>query len=83
MGLLKRKQEKTTTLGIRVGLSVKAEVHALKQVADQRGFDLTVSLGDAVVKWIRQVREELGDSAGHKRGVAEKGSGILANGRGE
>ena len=62
MALLKRKQEKTTTLSVRVPLSIKQEMDALRQLADDSGFDLTASLTDAVVKWTKQVREELAAS---------------------
>jgi hypothetical protein len=31
----------------------------LRQLADANGFDLTGSLSDAVIKWVRQVSEEL------------------------
>jgi hypothetical protein len=60
MSLLKRKQEKTATVSIRVPLSVKEQIDALRQLADARGLDLTGSLTDALVKWTKQAQEELG-----------------------
>jgi hypothetical protein len=58
MALLKRKQEKTTTLSVRVPVSVKQEMDA--------------SLTDAVVKWTKQVREELTTSASSAHSVVHK-----------
>jgi hypothetical protein len=72
MALLKRKQEKTTTLSVRVPVSVKQEMDALRQLADDSGFDLTASLTDAVVKWTKQVREELTTSASSAHSVVHK-----------
>ena len=59
MALLKRKAEKTDTISIRIPLSVKDQIEMLRQIADANGFDLTASLSDAVIKWTRQVAEEL------------------------
>lgn len=59
MALLKRKQEKTTTISVRVPMSVKEHMNTLRQLADTKGFDLTASLTDAVIKWTKQVHEEL------------------------
>jgi hypothetical protein len=61
MALLKRKQEKTTTISVRVPMSVKEQMDTLRQLADANGFDLSGSLTDAVTKWTRQVYEELGN----------------------
>jgi hypothetical protein len=63
MSLLKRKPEKTTTISVRVPVSIKQEMDTLRQLSDASGFDLTASLTDAVVKWTKQVREELGSQA--------------------
>jgi hypothetical protein len=83
VGLLKRKAEKTVTIWIRLPISAKSELDTLREIADRKGFDLTVSLTDWVLRWIKQVREELSESPAHKREAAEKGSGVLTNGRGE
>ena len=60
MGLLKRKEEKTATISVRVPASVKAELEELRQRAEAGGFDLTATLKEALVRWAKQVREELG-----------------------
>jgi hypothetical protein len=59
MPLLKRKTEQTDTLSLRLPVSAKQKLEALRPLADKAGFDLTGSLTDAVVRWIRQVEEEL------------------------
>jgi hypothetical protein len=59
MALLKRKAEKTTTISVRVPVSAKDQMATLKPLADAAGFDLSNSLSDAVVKWLKQVSEEL------------------------
>jgi hypothetical protein len=63
MGLLKRKTEKTDTISIRIPLSVKDQIEILRELADAQGFDLTASLSEAVIKWTRQVAEELQQQA--------------------
>ncbi len=60
MSLLKRKQEKTATVSVRVPLSVKEQIDTLRKLADDKGYDLTASLTDALVKWTKQAQEELG-----------------------
>jgi hypothetical protein len=63
MGMLKRKEEKSATISVRVPASVKAELEELRQRAEAAGFDLTATLKDALVRWAKQVREELGQLA--------------------
>jgi hypothetical protein len=63
MGLLKRKAEKTDIISIRIPLSVKDQIEILRELADAQGFDLTASLSEAVIKWTRQVAEELQQQA--------------------
>jgi hypothetical protein len=59
MSLLKRKQEKTATVSVRVPMSAKQMMDTDRPLADAKGFDLSGSLTDAVVKWAKQVHEEL------------------------
>jgi fructoselysine-6-P-deglycase FrlB-like protein len=63
MGLLKKSAEKTVQFSLRVPLSVSETLKALRKTAESRGFDLTESLSDAVVKWAKQVQEELSPKA--------------------
>jgi len=68
LGLLKRKEEKTAIISIRVPASLKVELSELRQVADKNGFDVTASLSEAVMGWAKKIREELGLSAKHANG---------------
>jgi hypothetical protein len=72
MALLKRKQEKTTILSIRVPVSVKQDIETLRKAADEAGFDLVGSLADAVIKWTRQVHDELGTAMRIAHSTADK-----------
>ena len=60
MALLKRKQEKTDIASIRLPMSAIQELHTLRQLADDKGYDLNASMADALLKWMKQAREELG-----------------------
>jgi hypothetical protein len=59
MGLLKRKEEKTETISVRVPVSVKAELDELRKQADAAGFDLTATLAEVLVRMAKQARAEL------------------------
>ena len=59
MGLLKRKEEKTEVISVRVPGSAKAELDELRQRAEAGGFDLAGSMSEAVVRIIRQIGAEL------------------------
>jgi hypothetical protein len=59
MGLLRRKEEKTETISVRVPASVKAELDELRKQADAAGFDLTATLAEVLVRMAKQVRAEL------------------------
>ena len=64
MGLLKRKEEKTEVISVRVPGSAKAELDELRQRAEAGGYDLAGSLSEAVMRIIRQLTAELRDAAG-------------------
>ena len=64
MGLLKRKEEKTEVISVRVPGSAKAELDELRQRAEAGGFDLAGSMSEAVVRIIRQIGAELREPAG-------------------
>jgi hypothetical protein len=64
MGLLKRKEEKTEVISVRVPGSAKAEFDELRQRAEAAGYDLAGSISEAVVRIIRQIGAELRDGAG-------------------
>jgi len=64
MGLLKRKEEKTEVISVRVPGSAKAELDELRQRAEAGGFGLAGSLSEAVVRIIKQIGAELREPAG-------------------
>ncbi len=59
MGILKRKEERSGTVTVRVPASIKAEIDHLREMTGAAGFDLNATLTDAVVKVTRQIRAEL------------------------
>jgi hypothetical protein len=59
MGLLKRKEEKTETVAVRVPASLKGQLEQLRERADAAGFDLTATITEAITRLAKQVREEL------------------------
>ena len=83
MALLKRKAEPNETISIRVPASVKHEMVALRPLAEEKGFDLTASLTDAVLQWVRQIRKELGGADAKPDGAVTAQSNGLGHGREE
>ena len=63
MRSLKRKEEKTEVISVRVPGSAKAEFGELRQRAEAGGFDLAGSMSEAVVRIIRQIGPELREPA--------------------
>src|SRR5580692_4822754 len=59
MGILKRKDERTETVTVRIPASVKAELDQLREETGAAGFDLNATLSDAVSRVTRQIRDEL------------------------
>ena len=74
MGLLKRKEEKSETIALRVPASLKMELEELRKRADAAGFDLTATVTESLARLARQVRSELDQSIGksHVNGRAAK-----------
>src|SRR5215472_726629 len=65
MALLKRKEEKTEVISVRLPGSAKAELDEPRQRAEVGGFDLAGSMSEAVVRIIRQIGAELREPAGN------------------
>ena len=59
MGLLKRKEQRSETISVRVPASVKAELEELRRRADAAGFDLTATITETLTRLAKQVRTEL------------------------
>ena len=69
MGVLKKKEERTETVTIRIPSSVKAEIDQLRDRAEATGFDLNATMSESLTRLVRQVREELdGIAAPNSRG---------------
>ena len=69
MGVLKKKEERTETITVRIPSSVKAEIEQLRERAEAAGFDLNATMSESMTRLVRQVREELDGiaAAQHKR----------------
>jgi hypothetical protein len=80
MGLLKRKDEKSEAIAIRVPASLKAELEELRRRADAAGFDLTATITETLTRLARQVRGELDGSAvkPNAGGSAARANGVAA-----
>jgi len=63
MGVLKKKEERTETVTIRIPSSVKAEIDQLRDRAEATGFDLNATMSESLTRLVRQVREELDEIA--------------------
>ena len=74
MGLLKRKEEKTETIAVRVPSSLKAQLEELRDRADAAGFDLTATIAESITRLAKQVREELDAAARTTQGQQGRGS---------
>ncbi len=71
MGVLKRKEERTETITVRIPSSVKGELDQLRERAEGAGFDLNATMCEALTRLAKQVREEL-DAAVSGRSAANK-----------
>jgi hypothetical protein len=59
MGVLKRKEEPTETITLRVPASVKAEIDRLRERTSEAGFDLNGTICESIIRLTRQVRDEM------------------------
>ena len=59
MGVLRKKDERTETITVRIPASVKAELDQLRERADVAGFDLNATMSESMIRLVKQVREEL------------------------
>jgi hypothetical protein len=64
MGVLKKKEERTETVTIRIPSSVKADIDQLRDRAEATGFDLNATMSESLTRLVKQVREELEGIAG-------------------
>jgi hypothetical protein len=59
MGVLKKKEERSQTITIRIPSSVKAEIDQLRDRAEATGFDLNATMSESLTRLVKQIREEL------------------------
>jgi hypothetical protein len=59
MGVLKKNEERTETVTIRIPSSVKAEIDQLRDRAEATGFDLNAAMFESLTRLVKQIREEL------------------------
>ncbi|MGH7841410.1 MAG: hypothetical protein ACREQT_07775 [Candidatus Binataceae bacterium] len=59
MGVLKRKEERSETITLRVPASVKAEIDRLRERTTEAGFDLNATICESIVRLTRQMRDEM------------------------
>ena len=59
MGVLRKKEERTETVTVRVPSRVKADLDRLREETSVAGFDLNATLSEAVVRVTKQIREEI------------------------
>ena len=71
MGVLKRKEERSETITLRVPASVKAEIDRLRERTSEAGFDLNATICESIIRLTRQMRDEMdaldGKAAGRDR----------------
>ena len=71
MGVLKRKEEPTETITLRIPASVKAEIDRLRERTGEAGFDLNATICESITRLTRQMRDEM-DGLGGKPGRKER-----------
>jgi hypothetical protein len=59
VSVLKRKADRTTTITLRIPESIKSELDQLRPLADANGFDVNMSLVEALGKCVKQMADEL------------------------
>ncbi len=57
MGVLKQREERTAVIAVRVPASLKAQFQVLRQRTDDAGFDLSVTIFEALTKLAKYVRD--------------------------
>jgi hypothetical protein len=74
--MFKTKPEPTTTISIRIPMSLKGELESLRKLADKHGFDLGSTLSERIQHILKEFRSELEGfdkkPASHANGAATK-----------
>lgn len=80
MGVLKRKEEPTETITLRVPASVKAEIDRLRERTSEAGFDLNATICESIIRLTRQMRDEMDGLDGKTGGRERSRKPAKANG---
>ena len=80
MGVLKRKEEPTQTITLRVPASVKAEMDRLRERTSEAGFDLNATICETIIRLTRQMRDEMDGLDGKTPGRDRSRRPAKANG---
>ena len=80
MGVLKRKEEPTETITLRVPASVKAEIDRLRERTSEAGFDLNGTICESIIRLTRQMRDEMDALEGKTGGKDGSRRSAKANG---
>ncbi|MBF6569385.1 MAG: hypothetical protein IVW54_10995 [Candidatus Binataceae bacterium] len=90
MGVLKRKEERSAVIQVRVPASVKGQLEELRRAADDAGFDLGATITETITRLVKQIHDEL-DGNLPRAGDAKRATatvrldrseqGLSANGR--
>ncbi len=80
MGVLKRKEETTETITLRVPASVKGEIDRLRERTSEAGFDLNGTICESIIRLTRQVRDEMDALEGKTGGKDGSRRSAKANG---
>jgi hypothetical protein len=80
MGVLKRKEEPTQTITLRVPASVKAEMDRLRERTSEAGFDLNATICESIIRLTRQMRDEMDGLDGKAGGRERSRKPAKANG---
>ena len=80
MGVLKRKEEPTETITLRIPASVKAEIDRLRERTNEAGFDLNGTICESIIRLTRQVRDEMDALEGKTVGRDHSRKPAIANG---
>ena len=80
MGVLKRKEEPSETITLRVPASVKAEIDRLRERTNEAGFDLNATICESIIRLTRQMRDEMDGLDGKNGGIERSRKPAKANG---
>jgi hypothetical protein len=80
MGVLKRREEPTETMTLRLPASVKAEIDRLRERASEAGFDLNATICESIIRLTRQMRDEMDALDGKTAGKDRSRKPARANG---